>query len=234
MSEQAFAKASNVVAHALSLRKSYDGGRTPVIECATFDVYEGETVALLGPSGSGKSTLLRLISGLETPDVGELSICGLDPRLEGERLGLRREHLGFVFQQHGLIADFTVSQNMNVPAIASGLAGAVTRQRIREIAEDLGLLEKLSERVENLSPSERQLAALGRALINTPQLILADEPTGTLEEATGLSVLDRMLAVLKRRRVAALIATHNEKVASRSDRILRVRAGCVTADNSIS
>ena len=223
----AFAKASSVVAHALALRKTYDGGRITVLEHASLDVHAGEMVALLGASGSGKSTLLHLLGGLDVPDVGELSVCGHDPRDEADRLLLRREHLGFVFQLHNLIPDLTVEENLRVPALATNAPAAATRKRIRELAESVGIAHRLGHRIQDISGGERQRAAICRALMNDPQLILADEPTGSLDEATADTVFALLRSLVKERGIAILLATHERRLAEQCDRVVRVRAGRV-------
>src|SRR5450432_604997 len=126
---------NEVVVSARDLSKTYDGGRVRVLDRVSLEVRAGEMVALWGASGSGKSTLLHLLGGLDVPDTGELTVCGLDPRQEAHRLELRRRHLGFVFQLHNLIPDLTVEENIRVPALATGLAPAPTAARVRELAE---------------------------------------------------------------------------------------------------
>src|SRR4051794_26351234 len=134
---------------ARDLRKTYDQGRVRVLDGVGLEVRAGEMVALWGASGSGKSTLLHLIGGLDVPDAGEIAVCGLDPRSEEHRLELRRRHLGFVFQLHNLIPDLTVAENLRVPALANGAAGAATRQRIQELAESVGIAHRLDHRIQD-------------------------------------------------------------------------------------
>lgn len=221
----AFAKASTVVAHALALRKTYEGGRVAVLDNATFDVFASELVAIFGPSGSGKSTLLHLLGGLVAPEVGELSICGLDPKIERDRLTLRREHLGFVFQQSNLVADLTVEQNIRLPAIAAGIARGATTARVREVAAAVGIAHLLNQRIHELSSGERQRVAIGRALMNRPQLILADEPTGSLDEETAETIFALLRTLVKEQGVAILFATHERRLAEQCDRLLCLRMG---------
>src|SRR5688572_10540936 len=126
---------NEVLVTARDLTKAYDNGRVPVLTGACLEVRAGEMVALWGSSGSGKSTLLHLCGGLDVPDAGEISVCGLDPRREADRLELRRRHVGFVFQLHNLIADLTVEENLRVPALANNRPPAETAARVRELAE---------------------------------------------------------------------------------------------------
>jgi ABC-type lipoprotein export system ATPase subunit len=205
--------------------KSYDGGRVPVLRGVSLDVRAGEIVALWGASGSGKSTLLHLIGGLDVPDAGELTVAGLDPRRERDRLELRRRHVGFVFQLHNLIPDLTIAENLRVPALAVNRAPKETEARMNELAEQLGLAHRLRHRVQDLSGGERQRVAIGRALMNAPRIILADEPTGSLDEQTGARVFESLKAMAERNGLTVLIATHERRFAESCHRILRVRDG---------
>src|SRR3954462_10452600 len=154
-----------VLITARDLRKTYDGGRVRVLDGVGLEVRAGEMVALWGASGSGKSTLLHLGGGLDGPDSGGITVCGLDPRNEAHRLELRRRHLGFVFQLHNLIPDLTVAENLRVPALAAGAGGALTRQRIKELAESVGIGHRLDHRIQDISGGERQRTAICRALM---------------------------------------------------------------------
>jgi ABC-type lipoprotein export system ATPase subunit len=208
--------------------KSYDSGRIMVLQGANFTVHAGELVALWGASGSGKSTLLHLIGGLDVPDRGELSVCSLDPRREDDRLVLRRRHLGFVFQLHNLIADLTVLENLRVPAIAIATPAATAEARIRELAEQVGIAHRLKHRIQDLSGGERQRVAICRALINSPSLLLADEPTGSLDEKTGELVFDLLRTLAERNKIAVILATHERRFAEACHRMVHVRDGRLT------
>lgn len=210
---------------ARDLHKTYDAGRVRVLAGVSVDVAAGEMVALWGTSGSGKSTLLHLFGGLDVPDAGELTVCGLDPRREDHRLELRRRQLGFVFQLHNLIPDLTVAENLRVPALATGVPPAQTRVRVRELAEALGLAHRLDHRIQDISGGERQRTAIGRALMNSPRLLLADEPTGSLDEETGDTVFGLLRHLVQTRGITVVLATHERRFAEQCDRVLRVRAG---------
>lgn len=210
---------------ARDLRKTYDGGRVRVLDGVSLEVRAGEMVALWGASGSGKSTLLHLVGGLDVPDSGEISVCGLDPRSEEHRLELRRKHLGFVFQLHNLIPDLTVEENLRVPALASGAAGGPTRQRIKELAEAVGIAHRLGHRIQDISGGERQRTAICRALMNSPRLLLADEPTGSLDEEAGDTVFALLRHLVETRGIAVVLATHERRFAEQCDRVLKVRSG---------
>ena len=217
--------AAPLVAEARDVTKSYDSGRIAVLRGVSLSVRAGEIVALWGVSGSGKSTLLHLLGGLDVADAGEITVCGLNPRLEADRLELRRHHLGFVFQLHNLIPDLTVEENIRVPALAVGTPVAETAARVRQLAAQVGLAHRLDHRIQDLSGGERQRTALCRALMNSPRLILADEPTGSLDERTGETVFNLLRDLAHREGIAVVIATHERHFAESCDRLLRVRDG---------
>jgi ABC-type lipoprotein export system ATPase subunit len=210
---------------ARDLCKSYDQGRVPVLAGVSLEINAGEMVALWGASGSGKSTLLHLAGGLDVPDSGEITVCGRDPRNEADRLELRRHHVGFVFQLHNLIADLTVAENLRVPALADNRPPAETTARLRELAAAVGISHRLDHRIQDISGGERQRTAICRALMNAPRLLLADEPTGALDEATGDTVFALLRTLARERGVAVLLATHERRFAEQCDRMLRVRSG---------
>lgn len=214
-----------VLAEAREVSKSYDRGKIRVLRDVSLKVREGELVSLWGASGSGKSTLLHLLGGLDVPDRGELTVCGLDPRTEANRLELRRHRLGFVFQLHNLIPDLTVEENLRVPAFAVGRPARATKERIRRLAEQVGIGHRLRHRIQDLSGGERQRTAICRALMNTPRLLLADEPTGSLDESTGSIVFALLKQLAERDRIAVVIATHERRFAGACHRIVRVRDG---------
>jgi ABC-type lipoprotein export system ATPase subunit len=220
---------NDVLVSARDLRKTYDAGRVRVLDGVSVEVRAGEMVALWGASGSGKSTLLHLLGGLDVPDAGELTVCGLDPRSEDHRLELRRRHLGFVFQLHNLIPDLTVAENLRVPALANGAAGDLTRQRVKELAESVGIAHRLDHRIQDISGGERQRTAICRALMNSPRLLLADEPTGSLDEETGDTVFALLRQLADTRGIAVVLATHERRFAGQCDRMLQVRSGRVGA-----
>lgn len=216
-----------VVAEAVEVWKSHDHGRVEVLRGASCAVRAGELVALWGASGSGKSTLLHLLGGLDAPDRGRLRVCGLDPCDERARGELRRRHLGFIFQLHNLIPNLTVEENIRVPVLALGGSAAEAARRITELAERVGLENRLRHRVQDLSGGERQRAAICRALVNRPRVLLADEPTGSLDERTGDTVFALLRELARDERVAVVLCTHERRFAELCDRLLRVRDGKV-------
>jgi len=211
------------------LRRSFMQGevRIDVLRGVDFAVRRGEIVALLGPSGSGKSTLLQAVGLLEGGFQGMIEIQGqpvttLD---DAERTRLRRERLGFVYQFHHLLPDFTALENVVLPQLIRGSTTADARARAEALLTALGLGERLTHRPAKLSGGEQQRVAVARALANRPALVLADEPTGNLDEATADIVLEQFLSLVRGEAGAALVATHNERLAAKMDRVLRLHEG---------
>ncbi|HWL17156.1 MAG TPA: ABC transporter ATP-binding protein [Opitutus sp.] len=217
-----------ILVSARRVSKSYDGGRVPVLRDVSLAVRAGEMLALWGASGSGKSTLLHLLGGLDVPDTGELSVAGFDPRRERDRLELRRRQVGFVFQLHNLIPDLTIAENLSVPALAVNRGAAATRARVREVAEQLGIAHRLGHRVQDLSGGERQRTAIGRALMNSPRIVLADEPTGSLDERTGETVFALLRTLVEQDGITLILATHERRFAEACHRWVHVRDGRLT------
>jgi lipoprotein-releasing system ATP-binding protein len=187
----------------------------------------GEIVALLGPSGSGKSTLLQAVGLLEGGFGGEILINGIPAQSldASARTLLRRERLGFIYQFHHLLPDFTALENVMMPQLVSGVAPDAATARAQELLSGLGLAERLTHRPAQLSGGEQQRVAVARALANRPQLILADEPTGNLDERTADIVFNQFVELVRLEGSAALVATHNERLAQRMDRVVRLHEG---------
>ncbi len=211
------------------LRRSFEQGgqRIDVLRGVNLDIMPGEIVALLGPSGSGKSTMLQAIGLLEGGFEGAISIAGEQAEhLPGdERTRLRREHLGFVYQFHHLLPDFDARENVVMPQMIRGTPRAEAEARADSLLTSLGLGHRLTHRPSQLSGGEQQRVAVARALANRPTLVLADEPTGNLDEKTSDTVLGQFLALVRGEGSAALVATHNERLAARMDRVVRLKDG---------
>ncbi len=219
----------NDVVKLTGLTRSFEQGgvRIDVLRGCNLTVRPGEIVALLGPSGSGKSTMLQAIGLLEGGFGGKIEIAGKDAStLSGdERTTLRRDHIGFVYQFHHLLPDFTAIENVILPQLVAGIAHATGDVRARELLDALGLGERLSHRPSQLSGGEQQRVAVARALANKPELVLADEPTGNLDEATADKVLGEFIKLVRGEGSAALVATHNERLAQSMDRVVRLHEG---------
>jgi len=207
------------------LWKSYESGRIKVLRGVTLAVKRGELVALCGPSGGGKSTLLHLMAGLDSPDRGEVNLDGQPLRGEATMLRSLRQKIGFVFQLHNLIPDLTLQENCLIPAIAAGTKRKLARERLKELAERTGLSARLTHRIQELSGGERQRTALCRALMNSPEIILADEPTGALDEKNRTQVFHLLLDLVRKEGATMVMATHDRSLAEQCDRLLVVKDG---------
>jgi ABC-type lipoprotein export system ATPase subunit len=214
-----------VVLRAEGVWKSYDDGAISVLNGVDLEVEAGRTVALCGPSGCGKSTLLHLLGGLDEPDRGRLSVNGAELNRHSNRLHLLRHEVGFVFQLHNLIPDLTLEENCLIPTVAAGIDRKSARARIKELAERTGLGRRLNHRIQKLSGGERQRTALCRALMNRPPILLADEPTGSLDEKTSAIVFDLLLDIVAKDGVTLVMATHDRALARRCDRMVEMHDG---------
>ena len=220
---------SDAIVRLIDLTRSFEQGgvRIDVLRGINLSVMPGEIVALLGPSGSGKSTMLQAIGLLEGGFGGRIEIAGVDAtELSGDaRTDVRREAIGFVYQFHHLLPDFNALENVVLPQLVAGVSQAAAAERARELLDALGLAERLDHRPSQLSGGEQQRVAVARALANKPALVLADEPTGNLDEATANKVLEQFLELVRGQGSAAIVATHNERLAARMDRVLRLHDG---------
>jgi lipoprotein-releasing system ATP-binding protein len=198
-----------------------------VLRGVDLAVRPGEIVALLGPSGSGKSTLLQAVGLLEGGFEGSIRIAGEEAaQLDTDgRTRLRRDALGFVYQFHHLLPDFSAAENIILPQLIFGTDRATAEARAESLLSALGLGHRLTHRPAQLSGGEQQRVAVARALANRPKLILADEPTGNLDEATADKVFGEFLRLVREEGSAALVATHNERLARQMDRVLRLHEG---------
>ncbi|WP_324743179.1 ABC transporter ATP-binding protein [Tsuneonella sp. CC-YZS046] len=211
------------------LTRSFEQGgvRIDVLRGVDLAIRPGEIVALLGPSGAGKSTLLQAVGLLEGGFGGRIELAGTDAStLSGDdRTALRRDHLGFVYQFHHLLPDFTAEENVVLPQLIAGRSRSQAEERARELLDALGLGQRLDHRPSQLSGGEQQRVAVARALANRPELVLADEPTGNLDEVTADKVLQQFLKLVRGEGSAALVATHNERLARSMDRVVRLHEG---------
>jgi lipoprotein-releasing system ATP-binding protein len=203
------------------------GADLEVIRDATLSIAAGDLVGLVGPSGAGKSTLLHVAGLLEMPDGGEVTVCGRPcGRLsDGERTAIRRNEIGFVYQFHHLLPEFSAEENVILPQMIAGVSRRAARERAAELIEAMGLTPRADHRPARLSGGEQQRVAIARALANRPRLLLADEPTGNLDAHTAEGVLAIFLSFVRENGLAALIATHNLDLASRLDRIVTLEDG---------
>jgi lipoprotein-releasing system ATP-binding protein len=205
----------------------------PVLKGASADLYPGQAVALVGPSGAGKSTLLHIAGLLETPDGGRVIVNGADcSRLnDAERTRVRRAEMGFVYQFHQLLPEFSALENVLLPQMIRGTPRRVGEVRAKQLLTMLGLGERLTHQPSQLSGGEQQRTAIARALANAPKLLLADEPTGNLDPTTSAHVFHELLELIRHTGVAALMATHNLALARRMHRVLRLEQGMLIETN---
>jgi len=217
------------VLHVSGLTRSFVQGDVTieVLRGVDLTVGEGEIVALLGPSGSGKSTLLQAVGLLEGGFGGSIRIAGEEAaRLDAHgRTMVRRDYLGFVYQFHHLLPDFNATENVVLPQLIRDRSRAEADERAQSLLTALGLGHRLTHRPSQLSGGEQQRVAVARALANKPALVLADEPTGNLDEATADVVLAEFLRLVRGEGSAALVATHNERMALKMDRVVRLHEG---------
>ncbi|MCA0207692.1 MAG: ABC transporter ATP-binding protein [Proteobacteria bacterium] len=224
---------SDIILELKALKRSFTQGEVTIDVLRGVDAHlkRGEIVALLGPSGSGKSTMLQAVGLLEGGFDGTISIDGHDVTRydQGERTKARREKIGFVYQFHHLLPDFNAIENVVLPQLIRGAGQAEAEERAADLLGRLGLGERLHHKPSKLSGGEQQRVAVARALANRPLLVLADEPTGNLDEATADRVFDQFVSLVRDHGSAALVATHNERLAARMDRVLRLHDGRIEA-----
>lgn len=214
-----------------TVRKRYQEGdvsRT-IFEAFDLTIQRREIVALLGRSGSGKSTLLNLVSGIDLPDAGQIWIAGqaITSLSERERTRFRRRHIGFVFQFFNLIPTLTVEENVLLPLELNNLAGPAYQHQVSALLTQVGLSDRRASFPEQLSGGEQQRLAIVRALVHEPLLLLADEPTGNLDNETGARVLEILLNLPRQAGTTVLLVTHSREIAAQADRVLLLEAGRV-------
>jgi lipoprotein-releasing system ATP-binding protein len=206
-----------------------EAGELPVLRGVDLTLAAGEIVALVAPSGAGKSTLLHLAGLLEMPDAGSVFVEGRDAGVlpDAERTAIRRDTIGFVYQFHHLLGEFSALENVVLPQMIAGVPRRQAQERAMALLAALGLAQRAGHLPGKLSGGEQQRVAIARALANAPKVLLADEPTGNLDVATASVVFEELMATVRREQVAALIATHNPDLAARMDRTVTLRDGRV-------
>ncbi len=220
---------SNPVLSINGLKRTFHQGLETlhVLKSIDLDLFPGEIIALVGPSGSGKSTLLQTAGLLEKSDGGEITIDGKKCSHLNDmvRTQIRREVIGFVYQFHHLLPEFNAEENIILPQLIAGKTYKDAQVRARDLLKEVGILERASHRPARLSGGEQQRVAIVRALANRPKILLADEPTGNLDELTSDSVFEKLIQLVRKENLAALIATHNKDLAARMDRIFILHEG---------
>jgi putative ABC transport system ATP-binding protein len=224
----------NPVIEVRDIEKTYALGEVKVhaLRGVTLDVQPGEFVVLTGPSGSGKSTLMHLLALLDRPDSGRVEIDGDDVGTVSVSVvnRLRNERFGFVFQQFFLSAGQTVLENVSLPLVVAGVAPRERRRRALATLDALGLADKAGNRANDLSGGQKQRVVIARALVNEPDLIFADEPTGNLDTATGHQVEDLLFSLQQERGITLVVVTHDEELAARCDRRITIADGLIVGE----
>ena len=208
-----------------NLYKSYEEGRIKALNGIDLTIEEGEFVSIIGPSGSGKSTLLNMLGALDVPDSGSISVAGNDLTSSKKLNEFRGEKIGFVFQLHNLIPNISVCENIEIPMYTQGLSASEMREKALKLLEDVGLKQKADIMPNKLSGGERQRVAIARALANDPSIILADEPTGSLDSKTSSKILKQLIELHENKNVTLIIVTHDMDVAKLADRVIEVLDG---------
>ncbi|SDG90241.1 ABC transporter ATP-binding protein [Roseospirillum parvum] len=233
MSETARETAREAALALSGVRRRFRQGEAwlEVLKGADLSVAPGEMVALVAPSGAGKSTLLQIAGLLEKPDAGTVSLGGRDLSRAGDaaRTAVRRSDLGFVYQYHHLLPEFSARENVVIPQMIAGVGRGQAAARAGDLLGRLGLGERLDHRPGQLSGGEQQRTAIARALANRPRLLLADEPTGNLDPGTADTVFTLLVELVRAEGLAALVATHNPDLAARMDRTVRLSDGRLVA-----
>lgn len=213
-----------------SLEKAYHRGRPNqinVLNGANLDVKRSEIIALVAPSGAGKSTLLHIAGLLDTPDAGEVKFQGeiLNSISDRKRTAIRRREIGFIYQFHHLLPEFSALENVMLPQLANGQSRSLAKSRAAELLSKVGIAERADHRPAELSGGEQQRVAFCRALANAPKVLLADEPTGNLDQTTSEQVFETLVSVVRQTGLSAVIATHNPQLAAQMDRTVTLKNG---------
>lgn len=220
---------SNSILKSTTLHKFYNDGasKVEVLKGIDLNIEKGDSVAIIGPSGSGKSTLLHILGGLDKPTSGSVCIDNVEWQKisERQRCRLRNQKLGFVYQFHHLLPEFTALENVAMPLLISGMGIPSATLKASDMLEHVGLKSRKEHKPAQLSGGERQRVAIARALVHQPQCVLADEPTGNLDQATATKVFDLMLDLNKQMKTALVIVTHDQEIAKRMDKVMVLHEG---------
>ena len=221
----------DVVLSVRDIKKTFIEGGQPlkVLRGGGFDLYRGEIVALVGQSGSGKSTLLQCVGLLDKPTSGDVFINGLplDKMSEDTRTMLRRQKIGFVYQKHNLLSDFTALENVELPMLANGVDSEIACSRAMKLLRSANVAHRACHYPSEMSGGEQQRTALARALANNPEVLLADEPTGSLDPENAVNMFDLLLDLVHKNNMSLLFVTHDINLAKRADRIITIKDGIV-------
>ncbi len=207
------------------LYKSYEDGKIKALNGVNLTIADGEFVSIIGPSGSGKSTLLNMLGALDVPDSGVIKVAGQDLSSSKKLNEFRAEKIGFIFQLHNLIPNISVRENVEIPMYTQGMSSSEMKSHALKLLDDVGLGDKADILPSKLSGGERQRVAIARALANNPSIILADEPTGSLDSKTSSKILKQLIDLHEDKNVTLIIVTHDMDVAKLGDRVIEVLDG---------
>jgi len=210
-----------------SLEKTYENGYIKALNGVDLKIKKGEFVSIIGPSGSGKSTLLNMLGALDVADSGYINVAGFDLTKNKKLNEFRSKKIGFIFQLHNLIPNISVLENVEIPMFESKLSGKEREKKALKLLDMVGLKDKSDKKPTKLSGGERQRVAIARALANEPEIILADEPTGSLDSKTSKKVLEQLTKLHKEKNVTLIVVTHDMNVAKLADRTIEVLDGKV-------
>jgi len=208
-----------------NIKKSYENGKIKALDGVSLEIKKGEFVSIIGPSGSGKSTLLNMLGALDVPDEGEIHAAGYNLTKTKNLNKFRSKEIGFIFQLHNLIPNLTVLENVEIPMYEHSLSSRKRFTRALKLLNEVGLQEKANRKPTQLSGGERQRVAIARALANNPSIILADEPTGSLDSKTGKMILQKLKDIHEMENVTLIMVTHDMDVASMAERTIEVLDG---------
>lgn len=224
---------SDILLNSQQVSKSYTDGLSvvDVLKSVNLQIKKGDRMAIIGPSGCGKSTLLHLLGGLDKPTNGEITINqnNWQDLSEKQRCQMRNKHLGFIYQFHHLLPEFSALENVAMPLLLAGMSVAKAQELAADILNQVGLTPRKEHKPAQLSGGERQRVAIARALVHRPDCVLADEPTGNLDQTTASKVLDLMLELNQQMGTALVIVTHDQQIAQRMDRVLVLHEGVLAA-----
>lgn len=216
-----------------NLKKYYEAGKIKALDGLGLEIEAGQFVAVTGPSGSGKSTLLNMVGGLDRPDSGTIVVAGVDLISQRDLAPFRSKTIGFIFQLHNLIPSLTALENVLLPMFEIKMVQSDKRERAKKLLEQVGMADRIYSYPPQLSGGERQRVAVARALVNSPEIVLADEPTGSLDSKNTAAVLRLLEDLMQKEGKTLLIITHEEEIASRARRIVRMLDGRVVEDKTL-
>ena len=225
---------SENVVEVKNLIKTYEKGKVKALDGISFNIKEGEFVSIIGPSGSGKSTLLHMLGALDIPDSGTIKVGGIDLEKNKKLNEFRAVKVGFIFQLHNLIPNLSVVENIEIPMYTRKLSSKEQSEKALSLLKDVGLEDKAKMKPNQLSGGERQRIAIARSLANDPSIVLADEPTGSLDSKTSSKILEKLNSLNKEKNVTIIIVTHDMNVAKLADRVIEVLDGKLLENNDDS